>query len=75
VPPEKHAEFFGFFAFSGRLASVLGPLAYGTVLQTTGSHRLAMASIGVFFVVGLALLALVDEKRGIELAGGEPNEA
>lgn len=68
VPPEKHAEFFGFFAFSGRLASVLGPLAYGTVLQTTESHRWAMASIGVFFVVGLALLAMVDEKKGIELA-------
>jgi UMF1 family MFS transporter len=70
VPAQKHAEFFGFFAFSGRLASVLGPFAYGTVLQITHSQRWAMASIGVFFVAGLALLALVDEKKGIELGSG-----
>lgn len=75
VPAKKHAEFFGFFAFSGRLASVLGPFAYGTVLQLTHSQRWAMASIGVFFVAGLALLALVDEKKGIELGAEAESEA
>jgi UMF1 family MFS transporter len=75
VPAQKHAEFFGFFAFSGRLASVLGPFAYGTVLQITHSQRWAMASIGVFFVAGLALLALVDEKKGIELGASAEAEA
>jgi UMF1 family MFS transporter len=66
IPEEKHAEFFGFFAFSGKLASVLGPLAYGLVLETTGSQRLAMGSIVVFFVAGLVLLFWVDEKKGME---------
>jgi len=64
VPPDRHAEFFGFYAFSGRLASVLGPLTYGIVLEATGSQRLAMSSIAVFFVIGLALLSLVDEEEG-----------
>ncbi len=68
IPEEKHAEFFGFFAFSGKLASLLGPLAYGLALQLTGSQRVAMGSIVVFFVVGLALLGLVDEKKGMEAA-------
>ena len=64
VPRNKQAELFGFYAFSGKLASVLGPLSYGLVLQSTESHRWALASIGVFFVVGLVLLFRVDEKEG-----------
>lgn len=68
VPEDKHAEFFGFFAFSGKLASLVGPLVYATVLGSTGSQRWAMASIGVFFLVGLVLLLFVDEKAGLEAA-------
>lgn len=63
-PAEKHAEFFGFFAFSGKLASVLGPLLYGMVLQSTGSQRLAMASILLFFIVGIALLLPLRDPVG-----------
>jgi MFS transporter, UMF1 family len=68
TPAGKQGEFFGFFAFSGKLASVAGPLLYGVVLAATGSFRLAMASILVFFIVGFALLMLVDEERGVAVA-------
>ncbi|WP_419161283.1 MFS transporter [Candidatus Palauibacter sp.] len=68
VPKSKQGELFGFYAFSGRLSSVLGPLSYGLILGATGSHRWAIASIIVFLVVGLVLLARVDEKEGVELA-------
>ncbi len=68
TPRKKQGEFFGFFAFSGKLASVAGPLMFGTVLQLTGSFRLAMGSIALFFVVGLALLTWVDEEEGIATA-------
>ncbi len=70
TPEEKHGEFFGFFAFSGKLSSVAGPFLYGTVVGSTGNPRLAMASIAGFFVIGLALLMLVDEKAGIAAAVG-----
>ncbi len=75
TPEEKHAEFFGFFAFSGKLSSVLGPLTYGTVLASTGNHRAAMLSIVAFFVIGFFLLLPVNEQAGIEAAsrvGGTP---
>ena len=65
VPQNKQAELFGFYAFSGKLASVLGPLSYGLVLGATESHRWALASVVIFFVVGLCLLARVDEEEGI----------
>ena len=68
TPEAKHAEFFGFYAFSGKLSSVLGPLLFGIVVGSTGSHRLAMGSMVAFFVAGLSLLMLVDEKAGIAAA-------
>ncbi|MFW6206713.1 MAG: MFS transporter [Gemmatimonadota bacterium] len=68
TPDRKQGEFFGFFAFSGKLASVAGPLMYGAVLAATDSFRLAMASILLFFVVGFVLLTFVDEQRGIQMA-------
>lgn len=74
VPPNKQAELFGFYAFSGKLSSVLGPLSYGLVLGATESHRWALGSIVVFFVVGLVLLARVDEEEGVATARAVPAE-
>jgi len=68
VPEHKHGEMFGLFAFSGKMSSLLGPLAYGTVLSATCDHRLAMGTIVLFFVVGLGILAFVREEEGIRLA-------
>jgi UMF1 family MFS transporter len=79
VPEQKQGEFFGFYAFSGKLSSVLGPLAYGLVLGATGSHRAAVGSVAVFFVVGLLLLLTVNEREGtaraLELEHAEPATA
>ncbi|HUP65156.1 MAG TPA: MFS transporter [Thermoanaerobaculia bacterium] len=60
-PEERHAEFFGFFAFSGKLASILGPLVFAGVLSNTGSQRMAMGSILLFFIAGAAVLVLVKD--------------
>jgi UMF1 family MFS transporter len=68
VPEHKHGEFFGLYAFSGKMSSIFGPLVYGTVVARTGNHKLAMSSIIGFFVVGFMLLQLVKEREGIELA-------
>lgn len=68
VPRAKQGEFFGFYAFSGRLSAVIGPFVYGLILMLTGDHRLAMTSIVLFFLVGLIVLAFVDESAGIETA-------
>jgi len=68
VPEHKHGEMFGLFAFSGKMSSLFGPMAYGAVLLATGDHRLAMATIVLFFVVGLGILSFVKEEEGIRLA-------
>jgi len=67
--PERHqAEFFGFFAFSGKATSFFGPLLLGIVAQAFDSQRAGVAVVIAFFVVGGLLLAAVDERRGIEAA-------
>jgi UMF1 family MFS transporter len=64
-PPERSGEFFGLWGVATRLAAILGPLTYGGVTWITGgNHRLAILLTGVFFIVSLAILALVDEPRG-----------
>ncbi len=68
VPEQKQGEFFGFYAFSGKLSSVLGPLTYGLVLGATESHRAAVGSVAAFFVVGLLVLLTVDERGGMAAA-------
>lgn len=62
VPPEKQGEFFGFFAFSGKATSFLAPLAYGEASRAFGSLRAGVATVLVFFVVGMLLLARVREQ-------------
>lgn len=64
IPENRHAELFGFYVFSGKLSSVLAPLTYGIVVQTTGNDALAIASVAFYLVAGGLLLLRVDEKEG-----------
>jgi UMF1 family MFS transporter len=64
-PASRRAEFFGLWGFAVKLASILGPVTYGLVTWLTGSdHRLAMLVTGVFFLLGLGVLAGIDVRRG-----------
>ena len=64
IPRHKSGEFFGFYAVFERFGAILGPLLFGAVLALTGSSRNAILSIIAFFVVGAALLLLVDVPEG-----------
>jgi UMF1 family MFS transporter len=61
VPEEKQGEFFGFFAFSGKATSVLAPLLSGEASRAFGSLRAGVATVLVFFVVGMVMLSRVKE--------------
>jgi UMF1 family MFS transporter len=69
APPAQLAEFFGLWSFATRLASIVGPLAYGAVTWlTAGNQRVAILSTAVLFVAGLLLLWPIDMRRGREAA-------
>ncbi len=50
------AEIFGFNALTSRASSILGPLVFGAISSVTGSQRLGLLSLVVFFSLGLILL-------------------
>lgn len=69
TPADREAEFFGFFAFTGKLASFFGPLLLGVATQAFGGQRYGVATVIGFFVLGGWLLVGVDEKRGVGARG------
>ena len=63
VPIDRASEYFGFHTLMGRTSAALGPLAFGLVSVATGSQRIAMASLALFFIAGGAMLASVRIPR------------
>jgi len=68
TPEPRTGEFFGFFNFSGKATSFLGPNLFGWVLLLSGSARAAVFSLVVFFILGGAIAARVDVARGRQQA-------
>lgn len=69
VPEKKENQFFGFFAFSGKLTAFMGPLLLGVLTELFSSQRAGVFIVVVLFVAGGLLLTTVDEKAGISAAG------
>jgi MFS transporter, UMF1 family len=61
APPEVRTEMFGLYAMTGKITAYLGPFLLGTVTYWTGSQRLGVATILMFFVIGMILLLPVRE--------------
>ncbi len=72
IPAEHEAEYFGFYEISERGTSWLGTFAFALAVQLTGSQRIAIVSLIIFFVVGLLLLSRVDVRRAIVESGNDP---
>ena len=69
IPPDKSAEFFGFYNMLGKFAAIIGPALMGTIALVTGSARLSILSILLLFILGAFFLNKVDIKEGKRLAG------
>lgn len=59
APPEKMTQYFGLFAFSGKVTAFMAPLLVAAVTQATGDQRMGMASIAVFLIAGFVLMLKV----------------
>ena len=63
APPDQITQYFGLFAFSGKVTAFLAPFLVATVTLATGSQRLGMAAITVFLIAGMLLMLPVREPR------------
>ncbi|MFS0562158.1 MFS transporter [Terribacillus sp. 179-K 1B1 HS] len=57
-PADKRGQFFGLFAFSGKVSSIIGPMIYGSItlmLKDFGdlASRVALTSLIVLTIIGL----------------------
>ena len=68
IPRHESGEFFGLFAVFEKFAGIMGPAAFALMVALTGSSRSAILSVIVFFVVGGALLFLVNVEEGRQIA-------
>ena len=64
IPHDMENEFFGFFAFSGKLTAFIGPFLLGLLTAWSGSQRVGVSVVIVLFIVGMAVLFTVDESEG-----------
>lgn len=62
IPVDKKTEFFGFFSFFGKSSAILGPLVFGLASYLFNDQRIAILSIGIFFIVGLIILFFVKDE-------------
>lgn len=75
IPKGQESEYFGLYEISDKGTSWLGPLLFGLALQFTGSYRIAILSLIIFFVAGLLLLFRVNVRQGISEAGNDKSPA
>jgi len=64
IPEHKSSEFFSFFTIVGGSAGILAPALFSAIGRVTGSSRLAIASLSLFFIIGAFLLRFVDVEEG-----------
>ena len=69
TPKEHVTEFFGFYDGSfGKASAIIGPLVFGVVSAEAGSQKIALASLLVFFGLGLVILTGVRTRATAEAA-------
>jgi UMF1 family MFS transporter len=56
------ASFFSFYDVAEKIGIVIGMVVYGIVDQKTGSPRLAIAILALFFIIAVILLSKVPKK-------------
>ncbi len=63
APREKMTQFFGLYALTGKVTSFIGPMTVGLLTSVSGSQRIGISILVVFFAVGALVLTGVREAR------------
>jgi len=59
IPMDSEAEFFGFYAMSGKMSAIIGPIAFGVISYFTKSQKLALLSTLFFLIGGFIIMQFV----------------
>ncbi|MBS0235084.1 MAG: MFS transporter [Proteobacteria bacterium] len=59
APADKITQYFGLFAFSGKVTAFLAPFFVALITQETGSQRIGMSAVLAFLAVGVVMMLFV----------------
>jgi MFS transporter, UMF1 family len=62
APAEKITQFYGLFAFSGKVTAFFAPFLIATVTAMTGSERAGLSAIAFFLIAGMVLMLKVHNR-------------
>lgn len=71
APQARSGECFDFHEISSRFAGIVRPALFAFQGQVTGTSRLNIAALIIFFLGGIFLLTRADEEEGRRLADEE----
>ncbi len=63
IPKEKCNEFFGIYDICGKGAAVLGPALMAAATGITGSPRIGVSTLILFFLIGGVILLLLPKNK------------
>ena len=64
IPDNRSSEYFGIYNMLGKFAALLGPIVVGLITFYTSDSRIGIASIAIFFIIGIILFNF-SHKLGI----------
>jgi UMF1 family MFS transporter len=72
IPPDRPAEFFGFFNMVGKFSVIFGPALIGLAglaaraagFEGPAASRIGILSVALLFLAGGTLLIFVEEEKG-----------
>ncbi|MET0432121.1 MAG: MFS transporter [Hyphomicrobium sp.] len=62
APADKITQYFGLFAFSGKVTAFLAPFFVAILTQGTGSQRIGMAAVLAFLAIGVLMMLFVKTR-------------
>jgi UMF1 family MFS transporter len=64
APADQVGQVFGLYALTGRVVSFFGPAAYAVAVMVFQTQKAGMATILLFWLVGMVILMRVKEQEG-----------
>ena len=66
IPKGRDCEYFGVYNMLGKFAALLGPLLVGLITYVSGSTRIGILSLSLFFIVGILLFIAHKKLRHLD---------
>jgi len=63
IPKEQSAQFFGYFSVFAKMSAIWGPILFAFIRQVSGTSRLSVLSLALFFLMGWGILFFVKEEN------------